>query len=93
MNPFDFSKDYFLENEQVLLRPIIREDYDNLAHFTIEEPELWKYSIAPIINGDGLKEYISFAIKARDAEKEYPFIVYDKKIRIGIIWIIPEIKR
>ena len=76
---FDFSKDYILEDEFVVLRPLKADDYNNLVDFVINEPGLWKYSVVPIIGEDGLKNYLKSALEARDAGKEYPFIVYDKR--------------
>lgn len=76
---FNFSKDYILEDDAVLLRPLHTNDYYNLVDFAINEPELWKYSVVPIIDKDGLRTYVDSAIEAREAGKEYAFIVYDKQ--------------
>jgi RimJ/RimL family protein N-acetyltransferase len=75
----DFNQDYILENEVVLLRPLKLEDFDNLKDFSINEPELWTHSLQ---RGDGLdkfKNYIQTAIDGRLQQREYPFIVYDKR--------------
>lgn len=73
------STEYVLENEKVLLRPLIINDYDNLIRFSKEQPELWKYSLITAAGADNLKNYLQIAEKGRDEQKEYPFIVFDKK--------------
>ncbi|MCI1266080.1 MAG: GNAT family N-acetyltransferase [Saprospiraceae bacterium] len=76
--PFDFSKDYILEDDFVLLRPLDPNDFNHLLTFALNEPEIWKYSLLSGAGEEGLKNYITQAVEARQALKEYPFIVYDK---------------
>lgn len=76
--PFDFSKDYILEDDFVLLRPLEINDFNHLLTFAINEPEIWKYSLLSGAGEEGLKKYITQAVEARQTSKEYPFIVYDK---------------
>lgn len=78
MIDFDFNEEYILENEQALLRPLKTTDFDNLLYFSLNEPELWKFSLVSGSGEAGLKKYIQLAIDARKEEKEYPFIVFDK---------------
>ena len=75
----DFSRNYTLENERVLLRPLRIEDYDYLLPFALNEPEIWTYSQIPAAGENGLRDYIQAAQEGRTAKKEYPFIVYDKQ--------------
>ena len=79
MIDFNFSEDHILEDERVLLRPLTVNDFNNLLYFSLHEPELWKFSMQSGIGEDALRNYIAVASEARYAEKEYPFIVYDKK--------------
>ena len=76
---FDFSSDYVLENDFVLLRPLKKDDLSNLLYFSLNEPEIWKYSLVRVGGEENLKQYISTAIQAREEKKEYPFIVFDKR--------------
>lgn len=76
---FDFSKDYVLENERVLIRPLTAEDRKNLQAFSLNEPELWRFSLQSAAGLAGLEKYINIALNAKQAQKEYPFIVFDKK--------------
>jgi RimJ/RimL family protein N-acetyltransferase len=76
---FEFSKDYVLEDDCVLLRPLQMSDCENLLVFSLYEPELWKYSLTTASGEGNLERYVQTAISARQALKEYPFIVFDKK--------------
>lgn len=76
---FDLSKDYVLENNCVLLRPLQGADCDNLRYFSQNQPEIWTYSLQKAAGEENLKKYIEFAISARQRGVEYPFIVYDKR--------------
>lgn len=74
-----FNEEIILENDFVMLRPLQENDLIHLEYFVINEPEIWKYSLVQIITKDDLKKYINQAIENRNLQKEYPFIVFDKK--------------
>jgi RimJ/RimL family protein N-acetyltransferase len=76
---FDTTKEYVLEDGCVLLRPLQSEDCKNLLLFSMQEPELWRYSLVKVAGEENLKNYISSALTARTAGIEYPFIVFDKR--------------
>jgi RimJ/RimL family protein N-acetyltransferase len=75
----NFSESYQLENSCVLLQPLQLNHAENLLHFAIEEPEIWTYSLTPVAGEQNLKKYISQALDAREQQKEYPFVVFDKR--------------
>jgi RimJ/RimL family protein N-acetyltransferase len=79
MIDFDFTKDYTLEDEVVLLRPLKNEDIALLIHFSTDEPDTWKYSPSMIAGAENFRKHYEDAIKARAEKKEYPFIVFDKR--------------
>lgn len=79
MEAFDLTKDYRLEDDCVLLRPLSEEDCKNLLPFALHEPEIWKFSLVKVAGEENLKNYIHAALEARLAGKEYPFVVYDKR--------------
>ncbi len=80
MSDFDLNQKIILEDEQVMLRPLEASDLNNLLPFSLNEPEIWKYSLAQAGGGEAnMKHYIDIALEARNAKKEYPFIVFDKK--------------
>jgi len=68
-----------LEDERVLLRPLEANDYDNLLPFALNEPTLWKYSLITAAGEEGLRNYLQIALDAKQQEKEFPFIVFDKQ--------------
>jgi RimJ/RimL family protein N-acetyltransferase len=76
---FDFEKEYVLEDERVLLRPLTSEDSINLQYFSLNEPDLWKYSLQGAAGETELNKYMDAALRGRAAQKEYPFIVFDKQ--------------
>lgn len=74
----DFTQEYILENERVVLSPLKNEHVDTLLHFAINEPELWDYSLIQANTPDKMKIYIEKAILGRENKHSYPFIVFDK---------------
>jgi RimJ/RimL family protein N-acetyltransferase len=76
---FDFKEKYILENEYVKLQPLENTDFDNLLEYSENEPEIWDFNSGGANGKENLKKYIANAIKNRESEKEYPFIVFDKK--------------
>lgn len=76
---FDHTQDYILEDNCVLLRPLQRNDCRNLLLFSLQEPELWEYSLMQAGGEENLINYINQAVAAREAGTAYPFIVFDKR--------------
>jgi len=74
-----FSENIVLENERALLRPLEENDFENLLPFSLNEPDIWKYGLITAAGEDNLIKYIAETVKNRNEEKEYPFIVFDKK--------------
>jgi RimJ/RimL family protein N-acetyltransferase len=74
-----FTENIVLENERALLRPIQENDFENLLPFSLHEPDIWKYGLITAAGEENLRNYINGAVKNRNEEKEYPFIVFDKK--------------
>ncbi len=75
---FDCNKNYILEDDIVLLRPLEQKDFNNLLPFALNEPELWKFSLVSAEGEQGLQNYMNITLDARKEAKEYPFIVFDK---------------
>ena len=72
------DENIILENEFVLLRSIQLNDFENLLPFSLNEPNIWHYSLVSADGENNLKNYIKLAIEGRESKKEFPFIVYDK---------------
>jgi len=79
MTAFDFTKDYVLEDERVLLQPLVSSDIEHLLPYSIHEPELWKFSLVSAAGEENMRKYIDTALNHRIERREYPFIVFDKK--------------
>ena len=74
-----FAHTITLEDERVLLRPLMQEDFNHLLPFAINEPTIWKYSLVSAAGEQGMKNYIESAVRSCDNKTEYPFIVWDKQ--------------
>ena len=75
----EFENELILENEIVLLRPLKKEDITLLKEFSLNEPELWKYSLTPADGLENLNNYIALALQEKELKTSYPFIVLDKR--------------
>ncbi len=78
MSEFDYKQELVLEDDRALLRPIQLDDFDRLVHFSISEPEIWRYSLSTINSPETLRAYVEAAVAGREAGACYPFAVYDK---------------
>lgn len=74
-----FPKDIVLEDDFVLLRPLQADDMEHLLSFSINEPNLWQYSLVRANGRENLTHYIDIALKAKANATEFPFIVFDKQ--------------
>ena len=79
MISFDFDKEYVLEDERVLLRPLLATDDKYLNIFSRNEPELWRFSLLGAAGEEGLKKYMGEAFAEKAKGIQYPFIVFDKQ--------------
>lgn len=75
----NFPQNIILEDDFVLLRPLQESDVDNLLEISINEPETWEYSLVRANGRENLVNYIQLALKAKENNAEFPFIVFDKK--------------
>lgn len=68
-----------LENDRVLLRAIRTDDYEHLLPYSLNEPDTWKYGLLTAAGEANLRAYIDGAVKNMEEQKEFVFIVYDKR--------------
>ena len=68
-----------LEDDRVLLRSLQQDDVEFLLPFSEQEPEIWTYSLVSAAGTKGLNTYVDYAVEQRRLEKEYPFIIFDKR--------------
>ncbi len=74
----DFLSDIILENAHVLLRPLVASDFNELLPFSLNEPELWFYSLVSGAGEDNLQNYMQYALGQKEKQTSYPFLVIDK---------------
>lgn len=75
---FDFSKEYKLENERVVLEPLEEKHLKELESFA-EEKEIWTYFLGASDGSGDFKKYVQDAIASRKKKDHYVFAVFDKK--------------
>jgi RimJ/RimL family protein N-acetyltransferase len=75
----NYQTEYILEDEHAMLRLLREDDYKNLLPFSLNEPETWKFSLVGAEGEEGLKNYMNIALQEWKKQKEYPFIVFDKR--------------
>jgi RimJ/RimL family protein N-acetyltransferase len=76
---FNFNTDYVLETEMIRLEPLQLEHMPHLLTYSLNQPEIWKYSSIPAIGEENLTNYIKIALDNRTKQTEYPFVVFDKR--------------
>jgi N-acetyltransferase len=76
----EFPRILNLEDDRVLLRPLQQDDLEFLLPFAEQEPEIWTYSLVSAAGTKGLTTYIDNAVEQRSQNKEYPFIIFDKRV-------------
>lgn len=77
MFKFDYSEDYVLEDDVVRLSPLKKSHIEPLLQISSEQ-SIWTYFFEKGDTYEALKAYIESAIKNRELNVEYPFVVYDK---------------
>ncbi len=76
---FNCNEEYILEDDVVLLRPLVATDFEHLLSFSLNEPDTWFYSLVGADGEENLKNYLNIALQNRNNKIEYPFIVFDKR--------------
>jgi RimJ/RimL family protein N-acetyltransferase len=62
----------------VLLRSLSISDLENLLPFSLNEPELWDFSLLQARNENELRQYIKSALLQKAQHTAYPFLIFDK---------------
>lgn len=75
---FDFTKALILENEQVLLRPLLAEDSRHLLPVATAHMDLVLYSPYKIHTPESLQQFVQASLADRERQLRYPFVVYNK---------------
>ncbi|TDX01335.1 GNAT family N-acetyltransferase [Dinghuibacter silviterrae] len=75
---FPFDKDICLENNRSLLRPLQLTDAEGLLEAACSDPDLMRYSTAPIHSPRMLWDYLQTAMEEKAQKIRYPFLIVDK---------------
>jgi N-acetyltransferase len=75
---FNFSDHIELEDERVLLRPLLASDKKNLLEVATQTPSLVQYSPYYIHTEPYLEEFIALALQDKATLFRYPLIIFDK---------------
>lgn len=68
-----------LSNERTELRLLQVKDAMYFRPFSENEPDIWKYGLHTCAGEENLQHYVKDAVKNHEEQKEYPFIIFDKK--------------
>ncbi len=78
MNPATFfTDDLILENDFVRVSPLKSGDFGQLESI-VYHPEIWKMSLYNIAGPTQLQTYMDAALKEKEMQVSYPFLIYDK---------------
>jgi len=75
---FDFKQKIILEDERVLIRPMVEEDKSFFIEFLLD-PALNRYSSMQINNARDALKYVDLCLKDRQQQVRYPFVFFDKR--------------
>ena len=74
-----FIHSTFNSKIRISIRSLTANVIKHLLPYSLNEPELWNYSLINPAGEENLKNYIDQALGAKNAHKEMPFIVFDKQ--------------
>ncbi|MBS1627744.1 MAG: GNAT family N-acetyltransferase [Bacteroidetes bacterium] len=75
---FEFDEDIILENDVLLLKPILIDDIENLFAIATADQTLLQFSPKQVYTKELLTEYIETAIKLRANHSRYSFTIFNK---------------
>ncbi|MCF3111778.1 GNAT family N-acetyltransferase [Niabella sp. CC-SYL272] len=75
---FRFSETIFLENEAVILQPLVAADAGHLLDIATEDPALLQFSPRQVYTSELLTAYIEQALTLRNNQARYSFSIYSK---------------
>ncbi len=75
---FDFTTSYLLENDRVRLSPLEEKHIKPLQDLSLDA-DIWTYFLEKGQGGKDFQNYIKDAFVQHSSQKEYPFVVFDKR--------------
>jgi N-acetyltransferase len=80
MNPTGlFEKEFILEDERARLEPLTQAHFEPLKNIALSNREIWKFTLANIVDDASFTNYFNTAIQEREARSSYPFAMFDKR--------------
>jgi RimJ/RimL family protein N-acetyltransferase len=74
-----FSEEIILETERARLEPLEPRHFDVLKPIALNNSEIWKFTLANIVDEESFSKYFHTALKERENKMSYPFAMFDKK--------------
>ena len=68
-----------LEDERSRLEPLTRDHFNVLMAIALSNRDIWKFTLANIVDEAGFTNYFNTALKERENKASYPFAMFDKK--------------
>ena len=74
-----FEQEIIVETERARLEPLGRHHYEDLKAIALSNSDIWKFTLANIIDEDSFAVYFNTALKEKEEKRSYPFAMFDKK--------------
>ena len=74
-----FEQEIILEDERARLEPLNTEHAGALMAIALGNSDIWKFTLANIIDENSFTDYFNIALKERENKIAYPFAMFDKK--------------
>ncbi len=78
IHPFDFDQNYVFENEMIKIVPLEVRHIEKLQKAAQNE-EVWTYFLENGLGTAVFTDYCLTAVDHRQQNKEYPFVIFDKR--------------
>lgn len=75
----DWSKNYTFENDIIRISPL-QSVHIPLLHDLTLDPKIWIYFLEKGQGGQQYQAYMQNAIQQKSLKKEYPFVIFDKRV-------------
>jgi RimJ/RimL family protein N-acetyltransferase len=74
-----FDQEIILETARARLEPLAPKHYDVLKDIALSNRDIWKFTLADIVDEAGFSKYFNTAFKEKENGTSYPFAMFDKK--------------
>ena len=74
-----FDNEQILEDDRARLEPLALHHYGPLQTIALSNPDIWKFTLANIMDEASFLNYFNTALQERDRQVSYPFAMFDKR--------------